>query len=481
MRSFVPALYTVLAMSVSSPLSAFADSLSCSSLKKACAEASLSADICARASSTFQVEWSSGQTGCQYTPPSLKGVTAANVAEAVNMNMRATPWHGYGGANTCCGDSTACATQLRDAMATDAKNKLSAVVGANKDKTNGGINGSHSTNSTLLGAQAAVASSAAGACFARKELCRTTYNSWAKDIESANCGKACADQAARLRGEAQRCDGLSVDKMKGEVERLLADKGTSDQGDNNSQSDTNLGPVDETAEGGAGSGLNPQALMGMLSGLLQQQQQQPEESEDPIMDCSNEAIAGCQPQAAKNSWNSDTSGANMQTSNDSTGGFNVAPGGVDGLNPQAVLPPGGSGQAQATSAGVPNGGTPMPGGGAAASLGGVGPGGQVPGGSGRSTDIMHGERSGGFAQTNAAMTMTPGGSGGFSGYGHGDSYDANVDLAQFLPKDPARVLAGGQMRAAAPQINTSSVNIWNRISEHIKARCTQGLLRDCVP
>ena len=77
--------------------------------------------------------------------------------------------------------------------------------------------------------------------------------------------------------------------------------------------------------------------------------------------------------------------------------------------------------------------------------------------------------------------MKNGESGG-SGYNYGGMQADGLDLREFLPggsKDPTRKVAGGS--ATNFQIQSRDVNIWARISERIKSRCSQGLLRDCIP
>lgn len=88
---------------------------------------------------------------------------------------------------------------------------------------------------------------------------------------------------------------------------------------------------------------------------------------------------------------------------------------------------------------------------------------------------------------NAQMNMKNGEAGGGYTYGQGNPYghdDAGLDLSQFLPggkQDPTRKLAGMASGGGNFQIQSKEVNIWSRISERIKARCSQGLLRDCIP
>lgn len=86
-----------------------------------------------------------------------------------------------------------------------------------------------------------------------------------------------------------------------------------------------------------------------------------------------------------------------------------------------------------------------------------------------------------FAGMNQGMSTAVGGGGG--GYSYGGRGDGGqpINYADWLPKTPSavRALAGGNMRPM--QIQSKEVNIWTRISDHIKSRCALGLLRDCFP
>ncbi len=99
---------------------------------------------------------------------------------------------------------------------------------------------------------------------------------------------------------------------------------------------------------------------------------------------------------------------------------------------------------------------------------------------------MHGLSSGGgnLGSMNAAMKLQngDGGGGGYNPSSNNNPYD-DMNLSDYLPggKNYAgdRKLAGGN--ATNFQIQSKEVNIFNRISERIRARCSQGLLRDCIP
>lgn len=126
-------------------------------------------------------------------------------------------------------------------------------------------------------------------------------------------------------------------------------------------------------------------------------------------------------------------------------------------------------------------------------MGGLGAGGQETGdfgngnanpvaAAGYSTDILKGERSGGYSSMGGSLKPTN--TGGFSGYGAGDSTNdggyTGLDLKQYLPggaKDPTRKLA-----AAAdphPDIGSKYTDIFKRISDRFKIVCSMNRLRDC--
>jgi hypothetical protein len=254
-----------------------------------------------------------------------------------------------------------------------------------------------------------------------------------------------------------------------------------------------------SSTGSGGSGLNmgqllPLAMMAMQM-MNQQPQQQPQQPPvNPALDqvdCSvNPNLAGCPTAAAgSDSWNAKT--ASAEASGDSPAGGNFNPADENSMMP-ASTEPGAETKAGTppTVGAIPNGGGGMPGGGGggAASLGGGGGGGGGVAGK-NLTDVLHGigAGGGGMSAMNANMNMKNGESGGGYTYGQGGygNTDAGLDLSQFLPggkQDPTRKVAG--IAAGGPgnfQIQSKNVNIWSRISERIKARCSQGLLRDCIP
>jgi len=386
-------------------------------------------------------------------------------------------------ADRCCAGSATCAPSLIDDKS---KQAVAAWQTAKASAPTEGTRGSCEKTKEVYAAEAQVDAATAGACFTRKQLCVDKVVQWRAEL-ARNFPTSLDDVRRKLDGVETKCKtGLSADSAKAAMDAALANSSdgarcegssTAGGGDSGSGSPAN-------GDGGGGLGdVNPQALMGLLQAVMAAQQQQPETPpEQPVMDCSNEAIAGCQQgPTAQNTWNPEGS-AELKSSGDSTGGFNPEPSSVSGAGP--VQLPSGESTSRPNAAGtVPNGGGGIPGGGGggAASLGGGGAAGAQLA-SGKNTDIMHGERGGGgFAQTNAAMTLAPGSAGGYGGYGRADDSQPNLDLAQYLPKEGGRRLAGSDPQASSAQINSSGVNIWNRISDHFKSRCNQGLLRDCVP
>jgi len=101
----------------------------------------------------------------------------------------------------------------------------------------------------------------------------------------------------------------------------------------------------------------------------------------------------------------------------------------------------------------------------------------------------YGSGSGGsYGTTNEHLSLAAGGVNvGYGGYTKGGD-EEQLKLADFLPngaRAPAAVKnafgIGGYGSGKTEQIQSSRVNIWNRISDHFKSRCAQGLLRDCFP
>ena len=174
------------------------------------------------------------------------------------------------------------------------------------------------------------------------------------------------------------------------------------------------------------------------------------------------------------------------------GRFNL-PGDDSQLDPSGFGPLDGI-EAQSLSYGTVanNSGGSIPGGGDSGSAQLGGPAGGVqrggsPGSPGYSTDIMQGNRSGGYSQP-VGMNNNGSDDGSGSDYRrnqggrHTASSDAprmGLDLKQFLPggsKDPLRRV-GGMRRGK--DIHGPSVDIWNKISTRFKHECRLTPLYDC--
>lgn len=106
-------------------------------------------------------------------------------------------------------------------------------------------------------------------------------------------------------------------------------------------------------------------------------------------------------------------------------------------------------------------------------------------GGGYNTDVLSGERGGGGYAGASVGAMGVDSSGGFSGYGgraqnEEDMPYEGLDLKKFLPggaMDPSRRVAGALVNSG--QINSKSANIFERISQRMKAVCETNRLKDC--
>lgn len=98
------------------------------------------------------------------------------------------------------------------------------------------------------------------------------------------------------------------------------------------------------------------------------------------------------------------------------------------------------------------------------------------------TDILNGERSGGYSSP-IGGSMEVDTSNGFKGYGTGDPANAKVglDLKRYLPGNDhyvgRRQVAG--VGTANPDINTFTTDIFKRISDRFKVICSMNRLVDC--
>lgn len=350
----------------------------------------------------------------------------------------------------------------------------------------------------------------AGTCDAKKEICRTrcsNYMNEAKGIDEGDitaaiqefekaygeCDKLSdekprqmAQQLTKVIGESNVCAGKASDGGGGNQ----AGGGGDPAGGGDGIADPGGGAVnDGQVQSAGGMGMNPAMLQGLMGAMQQMMQPKPEEPVPPQLNCEqNPNLSICSPnaKAAAESWNDDSASLQAQGDSSGGGGFNVPDLG-DSYMPQSESFNTGKIADPMTATAVPNGGGGgIPGGGGSAQLG---AGGATTGSFGikTNTDILQGERSGGggYGQMAAGMQMKTGESGGYNygGGGAGSGYE-NLNLGDYLPggkNDPRRGLAAAGAARIGNGINSKDVNIFNRISERLKARCSAGLLRDCVP
>lgn len=394
-------------------------------------------------------------------------------------------------AQDCCGSWRPSALCL-ERMDSRSRDAISHLMSGSTENTPEGVYGTAGRDKAKNEAGRDAAHAMQGVCMAMRDRC----------MES--CGDPGATGPNQVH--AQKCDSYKG-YVKGFADQASKFGEAIRQNDQQQQNaGANPGPGGNQNSNGGNNTQQPQAkkgegnpmgdLMKALGSMMNpQNQDQQQQQIPPAQDCaSNPALAGCPVKAAEgsDSWNKKEGEAQMREPEEKTGeqNFNVASDGAgntafDGngekkfSTPPTVNPVQGGG----------GGGIPGQGGGAPAAAG-AGGGGYAMA-SKNLADVMHGTMSGGgYAATNQAMQMQNGASGGgFSGYGAGnDGGMRGMDLRQFLPggkNDPTRKLAGGAnmggMRGAGTQIQSQSVNIWNRISERFKSRCIQGLLRDCIP
>ncbi len=309
--------------------------------------------------------------------------------------------------------------------------------------------------------------------------CASSIDFASLESQFSSCGKASLSPIEQQAGKFE--DGTAVAGIC--KDRTQADNGNDGLGTGLTNDTKNRVEDGYSFDEGVGSALMS-ALGGMMGGMggQQQGQEQPQEPYYPESCEQNPNLSHC-PAKVKESWNPE-GGMQLASVTDSTqpSDFNISDPPVE--LPNEIQPGKAADPAQVSA--VPNGGGAVPQG-----AGNPGVGANNVGAAGAAkarTDILQGERSGGYSQMAADMKMDADGSGGFSGYGSGSNtaasgYRVGMDLKQFLPggtKDPARKLAG-QGFAERADIQSAGVNIWERISDRFRNRCAQGLLRDCVP
>ena len=351
-----------------------------------------------------------------------------------------------------------------------------------------------------------VSSGVAGMCKAYKAMCVDQYQRLAKLIKEKASG-ADAEKFTSLASEYERkgqaCESLTSVGAEQNAQTMVNDSNMGEECKNQTADDptgTNKDKGGGDKKGGAtkeagdkkGGGDGMKDMMQMLPQALQALTKKDDDKKDDSAsttapDCSNPFTAGCT-QAAATAWNAPTgaAAATAGSSGSTAGKFDV--GDTSGAQAGTMAAGGGSPGSPISVQSVPGGGGGGMGmgGGGGANMGGGAGGGGAGGGPKSNTDILHGEGGGGggLSAMNAGMSTAAGaGSGGYNygkGGGAGAGADAAVDWRQFLPggaKDPTRKLAGAT--PARVEIQSVGTNIFNRVSERIRARCAQGLLRDC--
>jgi hypothetical protein len=344
-------------------------------------------------------------------------------------------------------------------------------------------------NSEVLNAQAQNEYQA-GRCRAAIANCLATCGNLRTNPEAlynSNIAK-CKDLVKNAETLEKQMEELKTGSIKAMDCSKLASADPQSGGDSTGKKDSSQ------AKSSTGSnplgGLNPQSLMQLMQ-AMNQNQEDPAQAQPPaFQDCSaNPNIAGCMQTASlPQSWNQAAGATSASSTDDSGGEFNPAD--VSGMQPASV-----NDQQQrqfgtpATTAAVPNGGGQMLGGGGSgspAALGGAQPA-NYGGSPGKKVEVQTSGGGGGYSQTAANMNLKNGeGGGGYTYGGRNPSSDSNFDLSSFLPggkHDPfkGRNVAGAASGTGNFQIQSKDVNLFSRISERIKSRCAQGLLRDCIP
>ncbi len=323
-----------------------------------------------------------------------------------------------------------------------------------------------------------------GECLGRKDACLFQIDEMKKVVSKLKSADA-AEANRQIADYEKACTRYSEQDLRSNLQAAIRDtekaadalRKTSSS-DSTPRSSHPMSFSDIAAIAGMGSNL--------LNQYLAQDQQpfnpNPTDAGLPAADCSNPAMVGgscpAQPLAptsppipfAKVAMDGDGPGGAAK------GAFNPAENADNAGAAKAVVAAAPSGAP--TIASVPGGGgfSGGGGGGQGASLAAVAPPAAAP--PAKSFNLGNESGGGGYSQQAA---LNPGE--GFSGYGGGrePASESGLDWSQFLPghsKDP-RKLAG--LAHAESGINSKDVNIWTMISEHIRARCSQGLLRDCIP
>jgi hypothetical protein len=294
----------------------------------------------------------------------------------------------------------------------------------------------------------------AGRCAAAKIACAKKAKAAGKKLSKAKSAKA--------KGTAKDV-ASAADKCKGGDDKSPA---------SNAQGSQNSG--NQASKGGGGSPSMPP--MSPQSNDQQQPQQQQAQQPTP------QSVASKDPTPKPPTpWDRKTGPASFSPASVKPGGSSAMAGSsdhvgsVDGSNnPNSGV----------KVASIPNGSGGMPGSASSgSSLGGMAPASLVK--NPNAADIMRGLTSYAASSTGSSMD-SGGGGGGFSGYGtpRGPaSEEPPIKLADLIPKkaavgkDSLHAVVGGIVKNI--EIQSSTVNLFNRISATMHRRCGEGRLRDC--
>ncbi len=460
------------------------EALTCANAQTAAGQQTgpFSAGVMSRVNSVFQTELRT----CNYTY-TLPRVTLTSIKGEAKFAADL-----YTKASACCSGNNSCAASLTDPQTNASRTALASLPA---EAT--GVRDAGEKTAQTLTLELEILQSVAAACIVRSKACaeraRELHKIMVADPLCQN-DPTCKGSLTQVQQTANRCTQLLPT---GVVALMNGIKSNLDLAQASVEATTAEDP--EVEDQAADKPSTRQAMLSsaLMTGLstFAQMMSAPNEDNgyddsDPPMDCaSNPAIAGCS-EPESDSWNTGSNFSGVSGDRSGASGFNPtdmdlsnADTGEQSLNPAAAARGG------ASNAGIPNGGGGFGGGGggAPAALGpasapsgpGAGPGSAI------ARDMMKGERGGGgYSQSPGMNGAVNTEGGGFSGYGRGAEAGSKMDLSQFLPggaKDPARAMAGLAKPTLSRQVNNAGVNIWNRISDHIRTRCSQGLLRDCVP
>lgn len=324
-----------------------------------------------------------------------------------------------------------------------------------------------------------------GKCSALRSLCSCAISKLSEENKNrigsqVNCNSRYnGDNEATLAGKAFAAADAATASM------AAQSSSTSDDVQNALQTAMALLPMGMMALRSMQNTDVPPPQMGITPGALVQGAAQGAcvpGAGDPTQVCGGQMVAAAAPQ---NAFAREANGGFTTASTKSGSNFNAGSM-ADGSGAYPIAPMGDPSKSMASAGGgIPNASSPMQGGqqGGPATLGNTASA-NAGGAASNKADILSRDASGssGYSQTVAGMNTATGSGGGYSAGVKVDELKG-FRLADYLPgglATEARGLASASIAQVA-NIQSKDVNIWTRISSHIKSRCNQGLLRDCIP